>query len=470
MIAVSLQTKLFVWVWGPLTVLWCSGVLAAYLLTQRMVGLAFDQGLLATAVTVSTRLEGSDRDGKPHLALSRDDERMLLFDPVDDVRYAVRDDNGATVAGRRDVPLPADAAPQRSGKPVFYDAPLGTQSMRWVAMVAMQKDEDDPKPVRATIIVGETLHKRDALSRQTLYLTALPQVGLVALLGALVWLGLQRGLRPLHELRQRVHERSERDLQPITLDGKASEIDALREALNGLMVRLDGALELQKEFIGNAAHQLRTPLAALKARIDYAERKRAPGNHTLAELRPSVERCIRLVNQLLALAQVDAAHSRALATVPVDLVHEVRELVTEMTASAMDMNIDLGMETTTEPLFAVTNATLLRELLRNLVDNALRYTGQGGRVTVRLEDASEEATILVSDNGPGIPEHERARIFERFYRGRDATGAGSGLGLSIARRCASVIGAELYLEPSEEGACFRVTLPRPMRASVLASQ
>jgi two-component system sensor histidine kinase TctE len=466
---VSLQSKLFVWLWGPLSVLWCSGVLAAYLLTQRMVGLAFDQNLFATAVAISTRIEGNDRDGKPHLALSPADERMLLFDPVDDIRYAVLDEAGTTVAGARDLPHPVGIVAQVPGKPLFYDASLGAQPMRWASLVAAQKDEDDPKPIRATIIVGETLHKREVLSRQTFYFTALPQVGLVALLGALVWFGLQRGLRPLHELRQRVHERSEADLQPIALDGKASEIDALCDALNGLMVRLDGALALQNEFIGNAAHQLRTPLAVLMAKIDYTERNRASGTDLLAELRPSVERCIRLVNQLLALAQVDAAQSRTLVTAPVDLVSEARELVTEMTASAIDKNIDLGVETTAERLLVVTNATLLMELLRNLVDNAVRYTRPGGRATVRLEDALEEVTILVSDNGPGIPERERAHIFERFYRGSGASETGSGLGLSIARRCALVIGADLRIVPSQEGTCFRVTLPRKVRPSLEVS-
>jgi len=310
------------------------------------------------------------------------------------------------------------------------------------------------------IVVGETLHKREALSRQTFYLATLPQIGLVTVLGALVWFGLRRGLRPLHELRQRVQERSETDLQPIAIDGNATEIDALRDALNGLMVRLDGALAAQNEFIGNAAHQLRTPLAALKARIDYAGRKHAPLEETLAEVQPSVERCIRLVNQLLALAQVDAAQSDTLASVRVDLVNEARDLAADMVDQALARNIDLGVETTTEPLFVVTNATLLMELLRNLVENALHYAPAGGRVTVRLEDSPEGVRIFVSDNGPGIPENERARIFDRFYRGGDATETGSGLGLSIARRCATVIGAELSVVPSDEGACFRATLPR----------
>ena len=452
----SLQTKLFLWLCGPLTVLWCAGVLAAYLMAQRMVGVAFDQNLVATALTVNTQIEG--REGKPHLRLSPNDERMVLFDPMDELRYAVLDESGAAVAGQPDIPLPAGVV--APGKPVFYDAPLGTRSMRWAALVADQKDEDDPKPMRAMIVVGETLNKREALSRQTFYLATLPQIGLVTILGALVWFGLRRGLRPLHELRQRVQERSETDLQPIAIDGNATEIDALRDALNGLMVRLDGALAAQNEFIGNAAHQLRTPLAALKARIDYAGRKHAPLEDTLAEVRPSVDRCIRLVNQLLALAQVDAAQSDTLATERVDLVNEARDLVADVADQALGRNIDLGVEATAEPMFVLTNATLLLELLRNLVENALHYAPPGGRVTVRLEDLPEAVTIFVSDNGPGIPENERARIFERFYRGNDATETGSGLGLSIARRCATVIGAELSVVPSEEGACFRVIVPR----------
>ena len=454
----SLQTKLLAWLCIPLTALWCSGMVAAYLLTQRMVGLAFDQNLLAMALTVSNQIEGNDRDGKPHLKFSANDERMLLFDPVDEIRYAVLDEDGREVAGEPDVPLPR--AMMVTGKPVFYDAPLRRQPMRWAALVAEQKDEDDPKPTRATIIVGETLGKREAVSRQTLYLTTLPQIGLVALLGALVWFAVRRGLRPLHELRTRVQQRSEADLHPITVDGKSREIDALRDALNGFMVRLDGALAMQSEFVGNAAHQLRTPLAAVKARIDYAGRKHAQAEETIAEVRPSVDRCVRLVNQLLALAQVDAGHPRALATERVDVVCQARELVGEMTGAALAKHIDLGVEATTDPLYVVTNPTLLAELLRNVVDNALCYTPPRGRVTVRLEHTSEHVTILVCDNGPGIAEHDKAHVFERFYRGRDAPGTGSGLGLCIAQRCAAVLGAEVDLVPSNVGACFVVTLAR----------
>jgi two-component system sensor histidine kinase TctE len=226
------------------------------------------------------------------------------------------------------------------------------------------------------------------------------------------------------------------------------------------MVRLDRALAAQKEFIGNAAHQLRTPLAALRARIEYAERKRAAGEDTLADLQQSVDRCIRLVNQLLALAHVDAAQLNALASARVDIVSEARELVAEMVDVALAKNIDLGVEATAEQLFAVTNATLLMELLRNLVDNALRYAPPGGRVTVRIEHAAERVSIFVSDNGPGIPEAERERIFERFYRGDGASDTGSGLGLSIARHCATVIAAELTLVAAAQGACFRVILSR----------
>jgi len=388
----------------------------------------------------------------------------VLFDPVDEIRYAVLDEDGREVAGEPDVPLPG--ATVLAGKPLFYDAPLRRQPMRWAALLAEQKDEDDPKPTRATIIVGETLGKREALSRQTLYLTTLPQIVLVALLGVVIWFAVRRGLRPLHELRTRVEQRSEADLRPITVDGKSREIDALREALNGFMVRLDRALAIQSEFVGNAAHQLRTPLAAAKARLDYAGRKHTQAEETIAELRPSVDRCVRLVNQLLALAHVDAAHAPALAAERVDVVCQVRELVGEMTGAALARNIDLGVEATTEPLYAVTNPTLLAELLRNLVDNALCYTPPRGRVTVRLEHASECIVILVSDNGPGIAEHDRAHVFERFYRGRDAPGTGSGLGLCIARRCAAVIGAEVELVPSKVGACFAVTLPAEVPRAV----
>ena len=449
------------WLCVPLTLLCCAGLLGAYSLTQRMVGLAFDRGLLDTALSLSTQIKG--REGKPYIELSETDERMLLLDPVDETHYAVFDEDGAPLAGLRDVPRPVAAV--APGKPMFYDATLRAEPMRWVAVATEQMDEDDPKPIRALIVIGETLHKREVLARQTLYLAVLPQLGLVAMLAALVWFGLRRGLRPLRELRQRLHERSEADLHPITIDSSAREIDALRDAVNVLMVRLDHALAVQSEFIGNAAHQLRTPLAGLKARIEYAGRERAAGHATLTDIGQSADRCIRLVNQLLALAQADAAHSRALVWAPVDIVNEARELVADIVDQALAKNIDLGVEATTESLFVVTNATLLRELLRNLVDNALRYTPPGGHVTVRVENAAERVVISVSDSGPGIPANERAQIFERFYRGDGAPDTGSGLGLSIARRCATVIDADLSLVPVERGACFRVTLPREPAAS-----
>src|SRR5262249_49579508 len=152
-------------------------------------------------------------------------------------------------------------------------------------------------------------------------------------------------------------------LHPITLEGQSWEINALRDALNSLMLRLNRAVAAQSEFIGNAAHQLRTPLAALKARIEYAGRHRAVAEDTLPDVQESVEGCIRLVNELLALAQLDAASLHAVETTRVDLVDETRELVATMVDQALAKDVDLGVETTAEPLFAVTNATLLMELL-----------------------------------------------------------------------------------------------------------
>ena len=188
-------------------------MLTAYRLTSAWSVSHSIRDLLDTALTVGTQIKGSDRDGKPHVKLSDNDKRILLFDPVDEIHYAVFDEDGTPIAGQREVPRPLAAI--ASGRPVFYDAPLSAQPMRWVAIVAEQMDEDDRKPIRALIVIGETLHKREALSRRTLYLTSLPQIGLVVLLGVFVWFGLQRGLRPMHELRRHLQTRSEADLHPI---------------------------------------------------------------------------------------------------------------------------------------------------------------------------------------------------------------------------------------------------------------
>jgi two-component system sensor histidine kinase TctE len=272
----------------------------------------------------------------------------------------------------------------------------------------------------------------------------------------LVWLALARGIAPLNELQQRIRRRESSDLSPIDEREAPEEVSPLVRAINDLLMRLDQSLAAQKHFLADAAHQLKTPLAGLRTQAELAQREIDAGENdpravkrSLQQIALSSQRAAHMVNQLLAMARAEdkehASHRQS-----VNLARLATETVRDFVPKAMEKRIDLGYEgpDSGQSLPVRGHALLLREMIRNLVDNALQYTPAGGTVTVRvMDDPFGQVVVLqVEDSGPGIPAAEREQVFQPFYRSLGTDVDGSGLGLAIVREIVQQHAAEITLE------------------------
>jgi two-component system sensor histidine kinase TctE len=312
-----------------------------------------------------------------------------------------------------------------------------------------------------TVLVAETRVKRDRLVRQALLSHTAPEVAFLAVALGVVWFGVARGLAPLEKLRAELAARSHRDLRPVPELQAPEEVRPLVRELNNLFARLAGSIEAQQRFVADAAHQLRTPLAALQAQVEAARRQQVPAElaSTLDRLVAATRRTAHLARQLLTLAAVEPAAERPFSPEPVDLSQLLQESVAEWVRRADAERIDLGFELGTAPVSG--EPLLLRELAGNLVENALSYAPVGSDVTLRTGRCGDIAFLEVEDNGPGIPESERERVFERFHRVKGTPGEGSGLGLAIVREIAHRHGAAVSIgvPPLGRGTSVRIELP-----------
>jgi len=335
---------------------------------------------------------------------------------------------------------------------------LAGQAVRVAAMAVPGFDQLAGAP--PVVQVAETRERRARLAIEITKGVILPQLVMLPLAVLLVWLALTRGIAPLHELQQRLARRHTGDLSPIDEIRAPEEVAPLVRAINDLLGRLDESIRAQKHFLADAAHQLKTPLAGLRTQAELAEREIEAGHHDPEALRASLrqiasasQNAAHMVDQLLAMARVehDDEHGHS---GPVDIAVLARDTVRGFVPRALEKGIDLGFEgEAARPAPRVVgNATLLRELIRNLVDNALLYTPRGGTVTVRvLPDPFGQVVVLqVEDSGPGIAEAEREKVFRPFYRALGSGVEGSGLGLAIVREIASRHSADVSVGPARE--------------------
>jgi two-component system OmpR family sensor kinase len=309
--------------------------------------------------------------------------------------------------------------------------------------------------------VAQPLQVRRRMSADIAFRNLAPFLLLLPVMGLVVWFGVGAGLRPLSRLAADLRQRRPIELAPVAVERLPVELTPLAGAINDLLARLTQTLDAQRQFIADAAHELRTPLTAVRLQADMAQRATTDEERaaTVEALRAGLTRASHLVEQLLAMARLDAAPVAGRME-PVNLLEVAKQVVVEYAAIADDRRIDLGLL----PGDTVTVAGAAgewRTLLGNLVDNALRYTPGGGRVDVQVRQVSAEAVLSVTDTGPGIPAEERERVFDRFYRGSQATTHGSGLGLAIVKRIADRYRARIALSEGESGSglCVMVSVP-----------
>ena len=312
-----------------------------------------------------------------------------------------------------------------------------------------------------TVQVAETTNKRNKLARNIVLSSLVPELLVALATLVIVWFGVQRGLAPLADLSAEIRSRSARDLRPIDPAHAPEEARPLVAALNQLFRQVAESSGNQQRFLANAAHQLRTPLAGLRAHTEIALAQGMPEAQRaqLEQVHLATVRTARLANQLLALARAEPGGYRADAFASVNLRTVVEDAADEWVHRAMEKEIDLGFELADTQVTG--DALLLREALANLIHNALEYTPQGGHVTVTTGLRNDCAFLDVEDDGPGIPPSEHAQALERFYRVPGTMGTGSGLGLSIVREIATAHGAEIAIRAGAHGRGCKVGLTFP---------
>ncbi|MDM0114916.1 sensor histidine kinase N-terminal domain-containing protein [Variovorax sp. J22R133] len=453
-----LQRKLLAWLLGPLAVLLVLDTAAAYWNSLRFSNLAYDRALLEIGREIALHVK---TDGThPRLDISEAAANVLLLDQDDQLFYRVVAEDGSALGGDAQMPQPRTA----NGKPDFYGDAVHGQPVRM--MVAWMPVGADAGPPMVMVQVAETLNKRSRLTWEMVASVVVPQLLLIVLAAAVVWFGVSRGLEPLQRLRRAVSDRSHLDLSPIDTHDVPGEVRPLVDEVNDLMGRLGRTFDFQNRFVADAAHQLKTPVSGLKAQIELALRETDPQRvrHSLAQLYISADRLSRLVRQLLSLARNEPGALDSMQLQPLDLNAHALEVSMDWVPQAIKHNIDLGFEGAEQPLMIDADRDRLRELVNNLIDNAIRYSQSGGVVTVRVSQTDgDQCRLAISDDGPSIPVEERARIFERFHRLLGTQEDGSGLGLAIVSEIATLHGARITLEEDTDGVGNTFSVFFPLR-------
>ncbi|MGQ0658220.1 MAG: ATP-binding protein [Chromatiales bacterium] len=306
------------------------------------------------------------------------------------------------------------------------------------------------------IQVGQPVQVRRQMAAAAALRILVPILAAVPVFGLLIWWTVGRGLRPLNSLADTIARRDADSLEPVASASMPQEARPIVAALNGLLARLGEAMEVQREFTADAAHELRTPLTALKLQTQLLERARsdAERKEAIAALRDGVGRAAHLIERLMTLARLEPQADQS-EQIEVALHALLQGVVSNFAAVAADKRIDLRL-LQCQPVTLRANETAMTVLLRNLLDNAVRYTPRGGRIEVALRREAARAYLEIADNGPGIPPHERRRVFDRFYRVPGTSEPGSGLGLAIVRRAAELHRADLDLQDGLDGRGLRV--------------
>ncbi|WP_243318653.1 sensor histidine kinase [Geothrix paludis] len=453
----SLRARLLLWLLVPLGALALTNLALARREARHTADMVQDRLLLGSARIIAQQIQFED--GLLDVAIPPAALELFQSRAQDRVYYRIASPKGVLLSGYAELPPPVEAP--RPEESVYFQTEVRGEPVRVVAYAQPVFAAPAEGPV--IIEVAQTLQDHDQLARKLWTTTLRQDLWTLALAGLLVWFALRWGLKDILRLRDEVGRRTPGSLEPIQAGPMPHELRPLVESLNGYIQRLDAQMAVRSRFIANASHQLRTPFAVLQTQANYGLRSPDPAvkDETLGAMSEGVRQGTRLVNQLLALSRAEAG---ALARRPgevVDLAELAQRVLEEQATLAQSRRIDLGFDRPEGRVDLPASSTMLHELVANLVDNALRYTPPGGRVTLSLRRVEGRPVLAIEDNGPGIPSADRTRVFERFCRiGSDDT-PGCGLGLSIVQEVARALGAEVRLSDPATGSGLVVTVVFP---------
>ena len=439
----SISRQLIFWLAVPLLLMALCGALVHYFNSVAPGIINSDRRLKEAANSLMAHV--LVKDGRVTLGESVDGKTPLPT--ADSVRYALRDAQGRLLAGESqipEVPMSSDISQ------LFAMSQIDHRSLRTLTT------RFDTRGGVIFITAADVHPPADPAVRYGFMSTLLWDFVQLDVTLVLVWVGIQLGLRPVKRLRDEIAQRSPLDLRPIVESSVPREISPVVVTLNRLFTMLRAAGQSQQQFIANTAHQLRTPITGMQAQLDLlaAEPKAEPVKDRLLTLQVSIRQLARAANQLLTLARADPAANIAIKNQLVDLNTLAGEVVAKFFDRALQSDIDLGVDL--QPVSIVADPSLLDDLLSNLVDNALKYTPAGGSVTVRAGIEQGRRYLSVEDSGSGIPEAERQRVRQRFYRMPNSPGHGSGLGLAIVDEIARLYGAAVTIGSGADAKGTRV--------------
>ena len=449
----SLFGEILDWMLTPLLLLWPISMALTWLVAQNIAGKPFDRALeynvqaLAKLVSVNGQ--------QVQFNLTAPAREILRADDKDLIYYQVLGTRGEYLSGEHDLPLPPDEDRPTNGEVRLREDMVRGEGVR-VAYTWIDTDIPAGNGASVLVQVAETLEKRKTLATEIVKGTMVPQFVTLPLAVLLVWLALVRGIKPLAQLEKRIRARKSDDMSPLDETAVPEEVAPLVSSINDLLSRLKVSLTTQTRFLADAAHQLKTPLAGLRMQADLAQRETDADElkKSLKHLGLASIRATNMVNQLLALARAETT-GRSLAKHRIDLVDIVSEVMADSVPRALEKKIDIGYDGPAggdRSSQLEGNATLLKELVRNLIDNAINYTPGGGQVTLRLltDRFSGVLVLIVEDSGPGIPEAERELVFQPFYRALGTNVDGSGLGLAIVQEIVQQHGAIISIDDASE--------------------
>ena len=474
----SLFGEILDWMLTPLLLLWPVSLALTWLVAQGLANKPFDRALVYNVQALAQLVKFNPDLHRVQFNLPQPASELLRADDADLVYYQGIGPQGELLGGDRDLPQPQDEEKLSSYEVKIRDDEMRSSEVRvaytWI-QIASEKSSDGMRPV--LVQVAETREKRSVLATEIIKGVMLPQFAILPLAVLLVWLALVRGIKPLSELEERIRARKSDDLSPLDEKAVPLEVAPLVSSVNDLLRRLKDSIATQKRFLADAAHQLKTPLAGLRMQADLAQRKDSSEEelkHSLKQIERASVQATHTVNQLLSLARAEGGGS-AIDLQSCDMEALISEVLYDSLPRALDKGLDLGydgVDTENKRRFLNVqgNPTLLKEMIRNLVDNAIHYTPstpeRTGVITVRVlvDPYSQALAVQVEDNGPGIATAERELIFEPFYRALGSNVDGSGLGLPIVREIAQRHGAAVSVDVAHPGqtptgACFTVRFP-----------
>lgn len=428
----SLKNQLRLWL--LLTMLLVLSVSAAlsYSRALHYATQAYDQALLRTVLALADEVI-IDANNEVKIEIPEVASHLLSYNEGDRIYIRISAPNGKLVFGEANLPPPAQAP--AGNQQVYYNSHYKNEAIR--AVTFGLPESNAPNAQNILITMAETTGKRDAMVAEMVEEMLLPQVLMMILAAIVIELGIHFALKPMQDLRESLHQRSHRDLSPLDTSASPLELQPLLQAMNALLSRVKAGIQQQQQFIADASHQLRTPIAGLQTQAELALRSHPPAEvqEPLNYMLRSTTRLSHLIQRLLSLARTDAASSQ-LVFKPVSLTSIIYDECARWVGPASDKQIELEVLIETQQDQVLGDALMLSEMLNNLLENAIQYTPEQGLLRIRLWQAGKHLLLQVADSGVGIPTDQTALIFERFHRLDPNQGNGCGLGLAIVAEIA----------------------------------